>query len=384
MDSDSTDPLRAAPPGRTDRVAAGELSALLRRDTSGWRLLRPALLAFLIIIAVGAAFGALAYAVAGGYQGWPTTVVRTAAGWRISSADGLQQDSEMVAGSSMVWNNGGCLELLDLGSGKTTVLQLPSSGEQGSAAACLSERYVAWTTDRYPNDIDHLEIRAYDLVRHRFFTVPGAFDCDGSTPALSGSLLFWEGDRPQDADAKHVVIHGLDLASGRGFPVATGSIRLGDACGDLVMWTQDDGNSARDQLTWVKDLSSSRLWRLRLCTGKGYETDGCLLTGRALVWQLDRDSTVTSASFTRIEELDLDSGVRRVVAQGNKVWGLSAGGGQVVWSGPSRAPLAENVVGGPAVPLPVGRNFNGDLPVISDSAIAWIVDNTVETARLSR
>jgi hypothetical protein len=56
----------------------------------------------------------------------------------------------------------------------------------------------------------------------------------------------------------------------------------------------------------------------------------------------------------------------------------------VVWSGPSRAPLAENVVGGPAVPLPVGRNFNGDLPVISDSAIAWIVDNTVETARLSR
>jgi hypothetical protein len=360
---------RGCPPAARDA-----LSALLRRDTRGWRTAGPALLALLVVIATGSVAGALAFKVVGGSQGWPITVERTAVGWRLSSP-GLQQRGVALANNHMVWNNGGCLQLFDLHSGKTIVLALPASGD-GASQALVSNRYVVWTENKNPTDSGGFKINIYDLLRRHWSVVPATSGCDG-TIALSGSLLYWEGDSPQDTNGNHTVIHGVDLASGRAFAVASGAVELVDASGNLVMWTRYVSKKA-GEVTVVKDLTSGRLWRLQL-RPRGFILDGCRLTGRALVWQLDRPNTQL---HSRIEELNLDSGVRRCVAQG-RVWGLSVAEGRLVWSGRSGVPLMEDTNGGPVVALPVGRDWD-DLPVISGSQVAWEYDDIVQTARLNR
>jgi hypothetical protein len=357
--------------------AAHELSALLRRDASGWRVARPALIVFLAVLLAGAAAGALAHAVTGGYQSWPTTVVKTATGWRVGGIDGLQQSGEELAGRYLVWNNGGCLELLDTRGGKTTVLWLPTD-DNGSPTACVSTAYVAWTVEKHPGDFDHLQISAYDLRRRRSFVVPGTSDCDGTTPALSGDTLFWEGDVVPDPTGSRRVIHGLDLAGGRRFVVASGVVSLLAAGDGLAMWSTED-KTAKTTLTMVKDLDTGRLWRLRLCTRPGYVADLRLLTGRTVVWQDDRSSGDMRDSV--IETLDLDSGRHRVVAKAKgDVDLLCAGGGRLAWMARGGRVLLQNAGGGACVAAP-------DLGAISDTTMAWETGDNgdhVETARLAR
>ena len=378
MDSRTTATPVAPEEGEPAADAANELSALLHRDASGWRVARPALIAFLAVLLAGAAAGALAHAVTGGYQSWPTTVVKTATGWRVGGIDGLQQSGEELAGRYLVWNNGGCLELLDTRGGKTTVLWLPTDDNGGGAVACISTTYVAWLVDRHAGDLDQLEVRAYGLRRRRSFVVPGTSDCDGTTPALSGDTLFWEGDVAPDPNGSRHVIHGLDLTGGRRFVVASGAVSLLAASDGLVMWSAGGGTTTAT-LTMVEDTCTGRRWRLRLCTQRGYSADLRLLTGRTVVWQDDRSSGDMRDSV--IETLDLDSGRHRVVAKAKgDVDLLCAGGGRLAWMARGGRVLLQNAGGGACVAAP-------DLGAISDTTMAWETGDNgdhVETARLAR
>jgi hypothetical protein len=347
--------------------SAADLAALLRHDTAPWRRARPVLLALVLVVGAGSLLGLLAYHLAGGGQGWPTTVVRTASGWSVGSPDGLLQQSGLaLTDDYLAWDNGDCLELLDLHSGKAKVLEYPPADGTAGVWAVISERYVAWQTNGRPDR--GTEIVAYDLKTRRRFVVANTGDLGGAI-ALSGTTLYWECDTSTAADLSRGLIRARDLASGRGFTVATGDIQLGDVCGDLVMWTQSQGMQASAQLTVVKDLISGRTWRLRLCP-KDCQTNGCSLSRRTLVWDVERDDDGTFVD--RIEALDLDSGARRVVAQG-KVFLDTAHGGRIVWTVKSGGLAVESAAGGPIRFLPAGLRFNED-PAVSATMIAGEVD----------
>ena len=268
------------------RRTESDLAALLRHDTAPWRLARPVVLALVLVVGAGSLLGILAYHLTGGGQGWPTTVARTANGWRVGSPSGLLQQSGLsLTDHYLAWDNGGCLELLDLRSGETKVLEYPPADGTGGVWAVISERYVAWQS----NDVSAggTRIVAYDLKTRRRFAVADTGDL-GGTIALSGPTLFWDCDTSTATDPSRGQIRARDLATGRGFTVADGDIQLGDVSGDLVMWSQSQGKPASDQLTVVKDLASGRTWRLRLCP-KGCQTNACSLSGRTLVWDVERD-----------------------------------------------------------------------------------------------
>ena len=186
---------------------------------------------------------------------------------------------------------------------------------------------------------------------------------------MSDTTLYWDCDASTAADPSRGLIRARDLTSGRSFTVAAGDIQLGDVSGDLVMWTQSQGKLASDQLTVVKDLASGRTWRLRLCP-KGCQTNGCSLSRRTLVWDVERDDG--GVFVDRIEALDLDSGARRVVAQG-KVFLAAAHGGRIVWTVNGGGLAMESAGGGPLRSLPAGLRFNED-PVVSPTMIAGEVD----------
>lgn len=108
--------------GLPRRVSPTDLSALLHRDTSAWRLARPVVLALLIVIGIGGLLGFGAFRLIGGSQGWPVNVTRTANGWRLSSPEGFDRGSIALTDNYLAYDNGDSLELLDLRSGKTKVL----------------------------------------------------------------------------------------------------------------------------------------------------------------------------------------------------------------------------------------------------------------------
>ena len=362
------------------RRTESDLAALLRHDTAPWRLARPVVLALVLVVGAGSLLGILAYHLTGGGQGWPTTVARTANGWRVGSPSGLLQQSGLsLTDHYLAWDNGGCLELLDLRSGETKVLEYPPADGTGGVWAVISERYVAWQS----NDVSAggTRIVAYDLKTQRRFAVADTGDL-GGTIALSGPTLFWDCDTSTATDPSRGQIRARDLATGRGFTVADGDIQLGDVSGDLVMWSQSQGKPASDQLTVVRDLASGRTWRLRLCP-KGCQTNVCSLSGRTLVWDVVRDMGATTGFVDRIEALDLDTGTRRVVAQG-RVWLSTARDGHIVWSGKAGAFFMERATGGTARPLPVARRFN-DTPVVSTTMLAGEVDTPahVEVMRIA-
>ncbi len=368
----------AAGAARSGAGSPADLAALLRHDTAAFRLARPVLLALVLVVGAGSLSGLLAYHLTGGSQTWPTKIVRTASGWSVGSPDGLLQQSGLaLADDYLAWDNGGCLELLDLRSGKTKVLQYPPADDGGGAWAVISNRYVAWLADNGPSR--GTEIIAYDLITRRRFVVADTGDL-GGTIALRGSTLYWDCDTSTAADLSRGQIRARDLASGRGFTVAAGDIQLGDVSGDLVMWTRSQGTLAGDQLTVVKDLVSGRAWRLRLCP-KGCQMNDCSLSGRTLVWDVERDDD--GIFFDRIEALDLDSGTRRVVAQG-RVWLSSARDGHIVWSGRRGAFFIEDAAGGAIRSLPADLRFD-EGPVVSGSMIAGGVDVPahVEVMRLA-
>lgn len=101
-----------------------------------------------------------------------------------------------------------------------------------------------------------------------------------------------------------------------------------------------------------------------------------------MIWLLVR---AAGTPTPRTEALDLDGGLRRVVAQG-KVWSFCVNGSRVLWP-TSAGLLMEDATGGLAVRVLAGQDFSDDSPVSSGSAIAWMDGSnavTIETGGLAQ
>jgi hypothetical protein len=355
--------------------SADELSAQIRRDTRDWRVARPTLILFMLFIGAGALLGALAFVLASDHQARSamikTTVIKTSSGWRVSNPDGLAQTDLTLNGHYLVWLNGGCLELLDLRSGHTTMLESASSDGSSAFPGVVSDRYVAWMAN---GDAQGTEINAYDLAERHPFAVSGTGDL-GGTIALSHTVLCWDTADPTATDPNHMVIRARDLASGRTLTVAAGDVHLQDIAGDLVMWTQTFTKKARDTLV-VKDLTSGRMWRLMLADRR--KMFDYYLTGHSVVWASLAHGAALTAVPARIEALDLRSGRRRVVVEGPKVFGLAVSGGHILWMDRSQqgrvSVFMQVAEGGPVVPLKILGDDFSTLPVINGDTLAWTND----------
>jgi len=318
--------------------------------------------ALAFVVGAGCLLGLVAFRMVGSDNGWPTTVTRTADGWRLGSPDGLSQDGVALSDRCLTWLNGGCLELLDLRSGRVTVLEQPPSDGTGGFAAVVSDRFAVWMSNDGTGDSTGVQV--YDVVTGRRFLVRGANPGD---IALDGSTLFWDQSMPTPSDPDWTVISSRDLVSGRSARVASGDVLLEQAGGGLVMWTQVHGKGNDDPFTVVADLATGRLWRLALCP-KGWQEWGCYLSGRVVVWQVERDPTGSRLGTSLIEALDLDSDARRRVAEGKAPDMLVAGGGRIFWSCGSRS-YVQAATGGAVHALP-GLRINEGPPALSADMVA--------------
>ena len=343
--------------------------AVLRRDLSARRLLRPAVVALVLIVAAGILVGVVAFRLAGAGSTWPVSVSRTPGGWVVGSPGGfVDQSGEVLTGHYLVWDNGSSLELLDLHGGKVVELQAPPRDDTGGASAVASDRFVAWWTG---DGAAGTTLRAYDLTRRHALVVTVSRDFAGDL-ALGDATLYWDRAAESASDPSRELIVGRDLTDGHSFTLAAGDVLLGDACGDLVSWTQSQGKRPDQQLTVVRDIVTARTWRLHLCP-RGWQLDGWSLAGRSLVWEIEHDDAASVAN-QRIETLNLDSGTRRLVAQGKQIGQFSAGGDQIVWSVGDRL-LLQSMGGGPVRALSSGSHFD-DVPAISATTIAGEIGQT--------
>lgn len=354
------------------RRPADELTARIRRDTRDWRVVRPALVIFILVIGAGALLGTLAFAIAGDHHSWPTTVLKTSNGWRLSSPDGLEQSSLALNDHYLAWSNGGCLELLDLRSGHTTVLQPPSVDGTGGVSGLISDRYVAWLVYRAAGS----DVHAYDLAKRRSFTVADVGDRCG-TIALSHTVLCWATDETTALDPNRMAIHVRELAGGRSVTVVAGDVVLRDIAGDLVMWTQAFGTRAGDSQTVVKDLVTGRVWRLKLADPE--DLLDCRLAGHCVVWAKEVRLAGSTAPSTCVYALDLRNGTRRLVAEGRFLQ-PAVSDGWILWTNttrPGRAQVFKQAADGGAVVSPeIPSDDFSTMPVASGTTLAWTHDKT--------
>ena len=115
------------------------------KDVSASRL--PGLrtvLAALLIPALGAALGAVAFAYESARQPWRPQTTRTATGWRIVEPGGRPPSDPSVSDGRLVWTWGADTILMDLTTGKTRLL---GSGvhTSGVMPASISDRYVVFS-----------------------------------------------------------------------------------------------------------------------------------------------------------------------------------------------------------------------------------------------
>jgi hypothetical protein len=95
-----------------------------------------------------------------------------------------------------------------------------------------------------------------------------------------------------------------------------------------------------------------------------------VLSGRTVVWQVERELSGGESVDATIDVLDLDSGTRRAVNTGRNPWFMAAGGGHVVWRAKGGASFVEDVRGGSVVALPEAREMSGSL-LVSEHTIAF-------------
>lgn len=347
------------------RASPDDLSDLLRRDTSPWRTARPVLLVILLIVGIGGLLGFIAHRITDVGQGWPITVTEIAGGYRVSSKDGLAQSGPALSDRYLAWLNGKCLELLDLRSGKTTLLEPPPPDGSDGLPAVISDRYVAWIASSGPNTAEDA-IHAYDLLGRRRIVVANIGNLDGAI-ALGHGILYWQSHTNSAPNVQ--LIKARDLASGRSLVLAAGKVQLIDASADLVVWTEARGRKGSFELTVVKDIVSGRTWRLRLCP-ENCDMDSPVLSGRTLVWQLvPQQSDSSSPPLVSIDALDLDSRVRRVVAKGPTVRKLAARDGRILWTRQGQY-FVQDTIGGKVQALNLAWRLTGYLPVISTTMVA--------------
>jgi hypothetical protein len=345
----------------------------LHHDASRWRLEAKALAVVLAVLLTGGLLGAGAYAVIAALSpSWPATVVKTANGWRVSSPSGLRQSAPALAGDYLAWDNGPCLQLLDLRSGRTSVLQRPGFGQDNGAtpAPSISNRYVVW---EQPEDTSHGVVFAFDLLHHHRFVVAHIFG--GTAWAfVSGTRVVWQDVSTEGASLGEASAIWLkELPSGHSELVVSGAdLALGGFVGDTIWWSQSTDPSTLH--LGLKDIATGRLWHPSLGSSKGFQITGVTVAAHSIVWSTQSETGAPEAELT---VLNLDTGRSRLVARAARLWGVAIVGPRIIWQEYSartrrRVLLASPLAGGSVTKVFAGRETIDDLQAASGITLAWL------------
>ncbi len=322
-----------------------------------------ALLAAALVFLVGAALGGVGFTLEQHYLVWHPSVTRVAGGWRIAGQPGLGVGAPVMGGDHLAWSQGPYICVLDLGSGKTTVIDVaPVGGADGSLVA--SDRYIAWFQQHRDGSS---ALWAYDTVSGRRWQVAAQVGAPSfGQLAMAGSLLatlYPDGSR----------IVGIDLASGHSSVLARGvQSNLPPLLGDHVVgWVLP---SAAAVLT---DPRSGRTTTLELAPsgGSGLEIVAPQLVGRRLLWAQQNTTSRQAALFT----YDIDGAATATVAEG-AITDPVLGSDLIAWvqpatTGPGDALMGCRISSGLGPVLTLGRTSELVAGLaLGGTHIAWLVD----------
>lgn len=282
-------------------------------------------------LAVGVALGYAVFWLTGGHEwAWPVTVTRTASGWRLSSPIGLQQNVMDLDDAHLLWQNGSCLELLDLESGKVTVLQPPIANGWGHdvgvasasfASASVAEPYAAWIMPSVSEDHESLIVR--DLRSGSQETIARASQVEGVFTS-AGRVAWQQGG----------TVFSRDMSTGRTSVIASavdGGLLGMD--GPLLAWTTlrgPGGQPLKERVTaHVRNLDTGGMLSVRI--GKLDTLDGLQLAGRSLVFATRRPLD-DSHTVRLLWVIDCRDGRRRLVTR--DCWWFAADSRSLVWNQP--------------------------------------------------
>ncbi len=357
-DAPPAPPLADGPP-RDPEAAGGE-----RRRSEAWALLAAAL-----VLLAGAALGAAGFTFEQHFLVWHPTVTRVAGGWRVAGQPGLPVGAPVVRGDHLAWSQGPYISVLNLGSGKTTVIDVNSVGAEESLG--MSARYVAWLRQ---NRNGSSALWAYDTVRGRRWQVaaqPSGAPSFGEV-AVAGNLL-----ATFAASGSRIV--GIDLASGRRSVLASGvQTDLPPLLGDHVVgWVLPAALAGVSSASvCLKDLRNGRTTTLELApAGSGLRVADVQLAGRRLLWLQQGAGSSRATVFA----YNVDSAATTTVAQGS-ILDPVLGSDFIAWIQPAPAGRGASLIGrhlaaglGPAFVL--ARVASGAASIaVSGRQIAWLAE----------
>lgn len=280
---------------------------------ASWR--RPLLLALLVLV-VGAALGAAAFAAEQRAFVWdPDVHAVPDDGWVITDSQGLRPSSPVISGDHLVWGQGAYTCVLELDSGDAHVV---GAAPRGSAVwpADAGPRYVAWI--EVPRGaVGEGTLWVYDVeIGRRQRYVVGR---EAATPAVADDLVAWY---DEDGDGMPR-IETLDMESERRAVLATGAnIQYPVLGGDgVVGWVSRAGGRPA---VLLHDIASQVQTTVPLA-GSGAQIGDLQLAGRTLLW------TLTSETGGRVVTFDLDSRATALVARG-VITEAATDGETVIWA----------------------------------------------------
>lgn len=339
---------------------------------------RATLLTLAAVILVGVALGATAFGLTRGSTSWPVSITRTLLGWRVSGPFGESQQIWDLSGDHLLWNNGAYLEVCDLRRGRATLLQRPILDDQGRemwvSSASLSGDYAVWVAPRNPAG-SRVELLAYDLAsgRRTSLTTTGEID---SAFACGDQVIWQQGD----------TIHCRDMRTGLTRTIASGAgLGLTDAADPLVAWTQPGpgvSGRAAHVVAYVDNLQTGVTSHFPV-GGPATSFWNFKLAGRSIVLETRGPDHVCSLSVLSLEGRQRRLVVRRVGLGGiafaanssDLIWGVGAINHWRLWTEP--------LDGGPRRRLRGAARLGGQLPTLSDGAMAWTTGSgeaAIETA----
>jgi hypothetical protein len=281
------------------------------RDADGlsaWRLDRRGIALFLVTLAAGAALGFIMFRLSGGGgDGWPITVIRTEQGWRLSSPAGLQQSVVGLDDAHLLWQNGGCLQTVDLADGRVISLQSPivdAQGHQiGADSASVSGDYAAWAMPDVSGAKEELFVR--DLRSGDQQTIATAAWIESASTS-DGRVAWQQGD----------TLFCHDMSSGRTTVVRAAHGGLIGMAWPLLAWTTLEGKTGQPQkervTAHVRDLITGST--LEEPIGRLDTLDALTLAGGSLIYQLEHRVDKTHDSL-QLVIVDCTSGRRSLATQ---------------------------------------------------------------------
>jgi len=210
------------------------------------------LLVALLVPAIGAAFGAAAFAYEYAQQAWRPETTRTATGWRIVEPGGRAPSAPSVAGDKLVWTWGPNTILMDLTNGKTRLLGAGTPPSQVMPAT-ISESYALFSE----SELDGSQTAyVYDVSSGKRQRLPAGLHVPDSG-VLSGETVLSIVDRGVTG------IHAYDLATGAKSVVVDDGVAWAPilADGALVAWHPRSSTTSWTgaSVLLVKDTASGKL-----------------------------------------------------------------------------------------------------------------------------